>query len=426
MTIVCARGRFATGTVSIESRTWTSQKVTYNADMTTSRALLVSALTLLMGLARADWWSNGATVTHTLVGYGGNDIAAYSADPLTTVFGLDASYFSATGQPVFLADDYTPPTAPTVVRHLRVRWYQTGNDSPGLARIHVRVYDGNPATAGVLIYSSSDPAMVLTSGVYLSPFTGSDVFRTSASTGIAAGSSQRRLQEATIRLGGGISLVTDRPYFFAWSIESPSGFQLECPSLPRRGNAIQESLSGGLRQWRNALGNPANANSKVDLSFDLFLSTNGAESTVFPISAQVVNGFSLSGGIEDLLVSDDVRMIWIEGATGICQVQFNGTSPVMSLQRLVFEIEASALRSGLSTEILLFNFATGQWAPFGYIAPTEDSNLRAEVILNASQYVGDSRALRAQVRWQPVNDDEPAQDGWFHMIDRCAWRVLPQ
>ncbi len=390
------------------------------------RALFVCAVAFAFNSARADWWSNGTTVTHTTIGYGGNDIAAYNADPLTTVFGLDASYFSASGQPVFLADDFTPPTGPTVARHLRVRRYQTGNDAPGLARVHVRVYEGNPATTGRLIYASSDPSMVLTSGVYLSPFTGSDVYRTSDSAGLATKFSQKRLQEATVRLGGGISLVTDQPYYFAWSIESPSGTQVECPTLPRRGNAIQESLSAGVRQWRNALGNPANANSRVDLSYDLFLSTNAAESTVFPTSAQVANGYLLSGGIEDLLVSDDQRMIWIEGATGICQVQFNGTAPVQSLQRVVFEVEAAALRGGLSTEILLYDFSTGQWASFGYIAPTTDSILSAEVILNASHFVSTGRALRSQVRWQSVNDDEPAQDGWFHMIDRCAWRLLPE
>lgn len=87
-----------------------------------------------------------------------------------------------------------------------------------------------------------------------------------------------------------------------------------------------------------------------------------------------------------------------------------------------FTFESSAGRPGLSREIKFFNFDLARYLSFaGYVAGIGDETNTVVVNNNAASYVSDAGDMRAQVRWLPLNDEDPAQDGWMLRADYAHW-----
>lgn len=246
------------------------------------------AFAVVMGIiassASADIWSNGSVVTHTGIGAGGNDISAFNVDPLTTTFGLQVGYEASGIGPASLADDFTVD-GNVLLTKLTTYAYVTNNGDPGFTGAYVRIYSGNPASGGTLVYGDMVTSRLAGSGVYVDG-NGKNVYRTSGSTGAAAINTQRKLQKVDITLGN-VALGSGT-YYAAWSLQSAAGTSIFAPSLGRRGNGLQELTSNGVPTWGPALGTATNANSGVDVAFDLEYSAVPEPGTMIAVGAGLV------------------------------------------------------------------------------------------------------------------------------------------
>ncbi len=89
-----------------------------------------------------------------------------------------------------------------------------------------------------------------------------------------------------------------------------------------------------------------------------------------------------------------------------------------------FIFEGSAVRYGLSMEVRLFNYDTNQYQVFfGGVAPTTDTTTIVQTSTNAGRLVSDEGLMRSQVSWQPINDEDPSQDGWLLLADYAHWNI---
>ena len=87
-------------------------------------------------------------------------------------------------------------------------------------------------------------------------------------------------------------------------------------------------------------------------------------------------------------------------------------------------VEASVNRAGLAQQVSFFNWQSQTWNfAAGTIAPVVDTALELRTLLVASYVAGDG-SVRAKVGWNPINDEDPAQDGWLHHLDVAKWTLV--
>lgn len=150
-----------------------------------------------------------------------------------------------------------------------------------------------------------------------------------------------------------------------------------------------------------------------------------ASETVNPLSFTVISGFEFAGDLTSLYASDDDCLgIFPDEISLVAEVQFDSLTTILSPSELTFNIEASVGREGLSQEVLLFDYDTSTWVSIdGRVAPIEDTLVSVTFFGEATALVGPSGELTALIRWLPINDEDPAQDGWNHCIDLVSWEV---
>lgn len=147
------------------------------------------------------------------------------------------------------------------------------------------------------------------------------------------------------------------------------------------------------------------------------------EDYVVPSTYSVRLGEELGGGLDTILYSDDVRLdvfndVDVLGAT----VEVTGTTTLLYPTTLSLSAETSVARYGLSEVLLAYSYSTLKWVPLaGRIAETTDTPF--DVIVNnaAAQYVSSSGQVKVRFSWAPINDEDPAQDGWLQSIDVLSW-----
>lgn len=147
---------------------------------------------------------------------------------------------------------------------------------------------------------------------------------------------------------------------------------------------------------------------------------------VYPVSYLVSEGEQLYGDLASLNASDDNRLTALsDSATLGTAVGLDATAPWLQPLDLTFTCETSAERLGLSQAISLYNYNSGTWVTVGgRVATSQDVSDSFIFTNNPSQWIGPSGELKAKVRWQPINDEDPSQDGWATSIDFAKWRIL--
>lgn len=74
----------------------------------------------------------------------------------------------------------------------------------------------------------------------------------------------------------------------------------------------------------------------------------------------------------------------------------------------------------------MYNFVTGQWQQVdGRLGPPVDTLIEVTLSANVGNYVGGAGEVRARLTWSPVNDEDPASDGWILWTDLLYWTVEP-
>lgn len=159
-----------------------------------------------------------------------------------------------------------------------------------------------------------------------------------------------------------------------------------------------------------------------------FTITTGSPVNVAATSITTTIGEEFTGGLAEILSSNNAYyQSFNDPISLICEMTIIstgapavGTSPAIS-----FSVEANVARFGLSQTLEFFNFNTSSWENVGGITATvTDTTQSANITVNAGRFISGGQ-VRARVRWDVINDEDPSQDGWLHSIDRAAWTVSP-
>jgi hypothetical protein len=142
---------------------------------------------------------------------------------------------------------------------------------------------------------------------------------------------------------------------------------------------------------------------------------------VFSVAA----GELFDGGLADFNAADEsVVSIFNDPSTLAGRIEMRGTSPIAAPAGLSVQWVSGVGRPGLSETLEIFNVSTLQWvSASGRSASTGLTYFNVASVANPTQYVGPNQRVRSALEWNPINDEDPSQDGWLQSIDFFAWRV---
>ncbi|HMS54174.1 MAG TPA: hypothetical protein PKA27_02130 [Fimbriimonadaceae bacterium] len=143
-----------------------------------------------------------------------------------------------------------------------------------------------------------------------------------------------------------------------------------------------------------------------------------------PSSYSIIQGEEFEGGIQALLESDDQRVTAFNDPDTLqCEIEIVGTVANATPSSLTIEIEQRVDRPGLAYAIKQFNYVTnGFQVVSGGVATLADTTYEVVLTNSATNYVRASdKQVVTRVALGPINDEDPAQDGWLHGWDRVDW-----
>lgn len=142
----------------------------------------------------------------------------------------------------------------------------------------------------------------------------------------------------------------------------------------------------------------------------------------FPLSYVVTDGYEIGGGITDLVASDDAYLAVLSGDDLGTQIEFTSVSPIATPSQIKITAETATTRFGLVAVLAARNYTSSTWVEVdGRIAPTSDTVVVGTINANVSQFIGPSNEIKARLSWNPINDEDPAQDGWVSFVDLLRW-----
>lgn len=178
----------------------------------------------------------------------------------------------------------------------------------------------------------------------------------------------------------------------------------------------------GARITRNSVPEAVNP---VNLFVDNFVASPRIH--IEPSRFDVIEGFPLFGGLAALVRPDDICLgIMPDSESLAAAVIISGDSPVGQPAEMTFTLDSIIARRGIIQEIHLRNFQMNNWVPFnGRLMPGGEMVHSTIVVNNAvGNFIGLNGRVEARVRWHPLNDEDPATDGWVHCIDFAHWTVV--
>lgn len=140
----------------------------------------------------------------------------------------------------------------------------------------------------------------------------------------------------------------------------------------------------------------------------------------------LVLGEPFNDDLNNLAVSDDQYFsLFNDSVSSSAAVHFFGTKPTGGISRLRAIFEGRVERAGLVESVYRRNYNTGTWS-FIHGASSKRQDQVYEILdtEDTATYFGNGR-MGLMMFWTPVNDEEPAQDGWLHRIDQIRWTLYP-
>lgn len=145
---------------------------------------------------------------------------------------------------------------------------------------------------------------------------------------------------------------------------------------------------------------------------------------VCPGTIATIVGTELSGDINSVCASDNDRYsAFADEFSLVCTMQATATMPNRNPGTVVVRTETSVLRLGIQEQLELFNNNTNLWQNVnGRVATATDSTVTVTRTVNANHYVNSgSGAISARITFAPINDEDPAQDGYEHLLDAITF-----
>lgn len=139
----------------------------------------------------------------------------------------------------------------------------------------------------------------------------------------------------------------------------------------------------------------------------------------------VHQGFEISGSIGSFAETDgDFMVLFNDEETLTCELELIGRAAVSSPTSIRFVASQFAGRPGLSVALKANNYTTNRYDELaGGPALGALQVLQATVTSAADRYLSPNREMRMKLIWQPINDEDPTQDGWPLSVELVNWFI---
>ncbi|HLK14532.1 MAG TPA: hypothetical protein VKT78_06980, partial [Fimbriimonadaceae bacterium] len=153
-------------------------------------------------------------------------------------------------------------------------------------------------------------------------------------------------------------------------------------------------------------------------------------SAVYPSALTVFRGVVVSGGLPQLLQSDDDRLVVNSGPTlntseSPVILQLASTAPNPTATALRFFIESQASTPGLTQVVELWDYNASGWVQVDSrpVSPRTDSRVSL-IVSNPNAYIqSGARAMRAQLRY--YQSGPTLAYPWQVRVDQAIWGFYP-
>jgi nitrous oxidase accessory protein NosD len=160
-----------------------------------------------------------------------------------------------------------------------------------------------------------------------------------------------------------------------------------------------------------------------------FMQINGWNTHyTLPENYTIIRGHYLSGGLPDLFMSDDSRLLIQSGETlgpfePPVKIRAKGTTPIHAPQTINFTVEAKSLGSGITQTIELYNYINNSYELLDSRTSTvTDTRVTISIMENPSRFIHQTNGeMTVQLSWYVTGPilAWPFQVG----IDQAIWTV---
>ncbi|HMS54420.1 MAG TPA: hypothetical protein PKA27_03390 [Fimbriimonadaceae bacterium] len=142
-------------------------------------------------------------------------------------------------------------------------------------------------------------------------------------------------------------------------------------------------------------------------------------------SIATTEGEEFEGTVNSLNSSNDDYYSALSDAVSLsCTIEMYGTTSVTEPTAVWFNYESKSGRFGLVEEVSYFDYVVNAWVQVaGRTASVTDQPGNVTVFHNALRFRGALGQVGARIRWRPINDEDPAQDGWLLSLDTASWEM---
>jgi hypothetical protein len=150
---------------------------------------------------------------------------------------------------------------------------------------------------------------------------------------------------------------------------------------------------------------------------------------VNPTQYTVVSGTEFQGGLAQLANSDNRYLELFNDETSLtASVEFRAFLSAELRTPLVMTVtyEAAVTRPGLSEQLRVFNDQLNLFQTRIGITASQNDVFRhsSNAAAPANDIRGADGRVRIQLIWDPINDEDPTQDGWIHRLDLVQWVIV--
>lgn len=153
------------------------------------------------------------------------------------------------------------------------------------------------------------------------------------------------------------------------------------------------------------------------------------EQTVNPDTFTVTRGNVTSGGLSDLLTSDDHYLAVKAGVIPFLtdypvSINITGTSPVQTPSTLKIQLEAHCQLSIINQTIELYDYTTSSYVQVDLRAATTTDSTVLITASNPARFVQTgTRLVSARLRWRAATP--PPLLAWLVSVDQAVWKITP-
>jgi subtilisin family serine protease len=155
----------------------------------------------------------------------------------------------------------------------------------------------------------------------------------------------------------------------------------------------------------------------------------GAATNVPPTSYTLQRGLPISGGLANMITSDDTRMVARNGLIAASSespitIQIDGVSPVATASDLKLKLEAQTSTTSLKQTLDMWDWQASTWVTLDQRTATTSDQTVTVTTTSPNRFIQPgTRVLRARVRYKVF---APLLSSiWQGRIDQIQWQVTP-